>query len=217
MTDSNRRLVYGRTSATNRGKIRNHRASWGEIVDLFRDPVRRPITLATYQASSPKARAHSKNTGLFFGGKCSDGQRGDSTLEYRSIVNLDLDENCNHVWESVLEKGEVNGLSGITYLLHTTRSHTDDAPKMRILVPLARDVEPAEYEPVARALAQLIDPSMKAVARESYVPAQGMYFPSVSSDQDYLFFEHSGDWFSPDDALAEFPADDASTWPKQAR
>lgn len=217
MTDSNRRLVYGRTSATDRGKIRNHKASWDEIVDLFRDPVRRPITLATYQASSPKARAHSKNTGLFFGGKCSDGQRGDSTLEYRSVVNLDLDENCDHVWESVLASGEVEGLSGITYLLHTTRSHTEEAPKMRILVPLARDVEPAEYEPVARALAQLIDPSMKAVARESYVPAQGMYFPSVSSDQDYLFFEHSGDWFSPDDALDKFPADDASKWPKQAR
>lgn len=212
-----RPLVYGRTTAADRGTIRNYKAPWDDIVTLFVEPVRRPITTATYLASSPKARAHSKNTGLFFGGKCADGHRGDSTLEYRSVVNLDLDEHCAHIWDEFELMGALTGLSGLAYLLHTTRSSTDDAPKMRILIPLARDVEPAEYEPVARALAQMIDPSMKAVARESFVPAQGMYFPSVSSDQDYHFASVEGAHFDPDAALAKFPADDASTWPKRER
>lgn len=217
MTNRTRALVYGRTTAADRGSIRNLKAEWDEIVELFREPVRRPITSATYAASSPKARAHSKNTGLFFGGKCADGHRGDNTLEYRSIVNLDLDENCAHIWEEFELLGDVPELSGLSYLLHTTRSHTGAAPKMRILVPLARDVEPAEYEPVARALAQMIDPSMKAVARESFTPAQGMYFPSVSSDQDYHFASFDGRWFDPDAALKKYPADDASKWPKREK
>lgn len=215
MTDTQRALIYGRTTAADRGSIRNHKAPWDEIVDLFRDPVRRPITTAAYMASSPKARAHSKNTGLFFGGKCADGHRGDSTLEYRSVVNLDLDENCSSVWDEFELLGEIPALEGISYLLHTTRSHTDAAPKMRILVPLARDVEPAEYEPVARALAQMLDPLMKAVARESFTPAQGMYFPSVSSDQEYHFASIDGDLYDPAIALAKFPADDAGSWPKR--
>lgn len=217
MTERPRHLIYGRTTAADRGEIRNKRAPWEEIVELFREPVRRPITTAAYLASSPKARAHSKNTGLFFGGKCAQGSRGDSTLEYRSIANLDLDDHCDHIWEQLQEHGELPALSGMAYLVHTTRSHLDDAPRMRILVPLARDVEPAEYEPVTRALAELLDPSMKAVTRESFVPAQGMYFPSVNSDQGYLCISHDGPLFDPDPALAKYPADDASTWPKRAK
>lgn len=212
---SDRTFVYGRTTAADRGLIKNYKASWENIVDLFREPIRRPITSAAYEASSPKARAHSKNTGLFFGGKCTDGLRGDNTLEYRSIANLDLDLNCDHLWEEFQLLGCLSALDGLSYLIHTTRSHTEDAPKMRILLPLARDVEPAEYEPVARAIAHLLDPSMQAVARESYTPAQGMYFPSVSSDQDYFYAVFDGAMFDPEEALAKFPADDASTWPRK--
>lgn len=214
---SDRILVYGRTTAADRGRIKTYKATWAEIAELFREPVRRQISMATYQASSPKARADSKNTGLFFGGKCADGHRGDSSLEYRSIVNLDLDDHCDDIWERYQLIGAIPGLEGIAHLVHTTRSHTDDAPKLRVLIPLARDVEPAEYEPVARALAEMVDADMMAVARESFVPAQGMYFPSVSSDQDYLFSLVDGDPFDPDAALEKYPADLASTWPKNRK
>lgn len=217
MTPDTRTLVYGRTTAADRGHIVHHRASWAAIVELFRQPVVRPITSAAYQASSPKARAHSKNTGLFFGGKCADNHRGDNDLEYRSIVNLDLDLNCAHIWDDFQLLGSLDALDGMSYLIHTTRSHTEGAPKMRVLIPLSRDVEPAEYEPVARALAEKLDSSMKAVARESFVPAQGMYFPSVSRDQEYHFAAFDGEFFDPDKALKKYPADDASTWPKAAK
>lgn len=212
-----RKLTYGRTSAADRGTITNFEATWDEIADLFREPTRRKITSEQYQAMDPKGRAKSKNTGLFFGGRCADGHRSDSTLIARSIVNLDIDDHADALWDEFTLLGALSGLAGVAYLVHTTRSHTDETPKLRVLVPLSRDVSPGEYEPVARALAERLDASMKAVARESYPPAQGMYFPSVSSDQEYHFAQVDGELFDPDEALTRYPANDASRWPRQAR
>lgn len=212
-----RKLTYGRTTAKARGAITNYDATWPEIVDLFREPVRRKITTEEYQAMSAKDRAHSKNTGLFFGGRCKDGRRSDGTLAARSIVNLDIDSSSDEIWDDLMMTDGLSPLDGLAYLVHTTRSHTDETPKMRVLVPLARDVTAAEYEPVARALAEMLDPKMLAVARESYPPAQGMYFPSVSRDQEYHFYAPEGELFDPDAALVKYPADDASRWPRAAR
>jgi len=212
-----RKLTYGRTSAADRGTITNYEAAWNEIAALFEVPTFREITSEQYQAMDPKRRAQSKNTGLFFGGRCKDGHRSDSTLISRSIVNLDIDEHADALWDEFSLFGALPGLDGIAYLVHTTRSHTDETPKLRVLVPLSRDVTPGEYEPVARALAERLDPSMKAVARESYPPAQGMYFPSVSCDQAYHFAQREGDLFDPDEALTRYPAHDASRWPRRAK
>lgn len=217
MSNRKRLLSYGRTTAAERGEMITQEARWEEVAELFREPVRRKISTAQYLAMSPKDRARSKNTGLFFGGLCNNGKRNDSSLVSRSVVNLDLDDHCESIWEEFCLIGSLSALNGIAYLLHTTRSHSESAPKLRILIPLARDVSPAEYEPVARALAQLLDVKMEAVARESYTPAQGMYFPSVSSDQDYHFALIDGQLFDPDNALAKYPADDAASWPKKSK
>lgn len=217
MSARNRQLSYGRTTAAERGELVSLEGTFDEIAELFREPVRRKISTEQYLAMSPKDRARSKNTGLFFGGLCADGKRSDSSLVSRSIVNLDLDDHCDAIWDEFNLIGTLSAFSGIAHLVHTTRSHSEATPKLRILVPLARDVAPAEYEPVARALAQMLDGKMEAVARESYTPAQGMYFPSVSSDQPYEFALVDGDFFDPDIALAQYPADDAETWPKRAK
>lgn len=217
MTTSDNPLVYGRTTAADRGLITIHEASWPEIIELFREPVRKKVSSAQYAAMSAKERSQNKNTGLFFGGRCRDGHRNDQSLESRSIVNLDLDDHCQAIWDEFALTGKLSALDGLSYLIHTTRSHTDETPKMRILVPLATEVSAGEYEPVARALAEMLDPKMDAVARESYTPAQGMYFPSVSADQDYHFAAFEGDFFDPAAALEKYPADDASTWPKRTK
>lgn len=210
-------LVYGRTTAAERGIVTTYEASWPEICELFREPARRKITSAQYAAMSAKDRSHSKNTGLFFGGRCRDGHRNDQSLESRSIVNLDLDDHCQEIWDEYATFGTLTALNGLSYLIHTTRSHTDATPKMRILVPLAHEISAAEYEPVARALAEMLDPTMNAVARESYTPAQGMYFPSVSADQGYEFAAFEGTFFDPAAALAKYPADEPALWPKRQK
>ena len=214
---SEQKFIYGVTTAAQRGKITTLEKTWPKIVDLFRKAAVRKITSATYAKMSPKDRAASKNTGLFFGGECAKDHRGSSDLVSRSIVNLDLDNDCQDIWDEFQLNGELSAFEGLAYLVHSTRSSTEEQPKFRILIPLKKPVSPAEYEPVARALAEMLDPSMKACARESFTPAQGMYFPSVSSDQDYFFAEVEGSPFDPKPALKKYPPDDASKWPKKAR
>ncbi|WPK42372.1 primase/polymerase [Pseudomonas phage Ppu-503] len=216
MTD--RVLKYGTTSARDRGKLIMMDGSWADIVERFKKVTRRSCTLEQYAAMSPKDRAFSKNTGLFFGGECKDQHRHDDTLVCRTIVNLDLDDNCDDIWSTFQMLGEIPEFSEFSYLIHSTRSSTEDKPKFRILVPLASDIEPKEYEPVARALAYMLDKDMLAVALESYVPAQGMYFPSISKDQEYHFYaQDNGVFFDPVKALKKYPADDAKTWPKSSK
>lgn len=221
MTD--RKLVYGVTTAIDRGTIKTQEKTWSEIVKLFERPARRKITTATYDKMSPKNRAHSKNTGLFFGGDCrvpddkNGKHRGSDDLVARSIVNLDLDDHCAEIWEEFTSTGEISALAGHAYLVHSTRSHSEKKPKFRILIPLLKDVSPAEYEPVARGIAEMLDPTMRASARESFTPAQGMYFPSVSSDQDYHFSAIDGEHFDAKPLLKKYPADDASKWPKKPK
>lgn len=219
---SDPKLRYGITTARDRGTVKNKEATWPQIVELFRKPVRRTISTEKYLAMSPKDRAFSKNTGLFFGGECGvneDGvqHRGSDDLLSRSIVNLDLDDHCDAIWGEFVTTGAIAALDGHAYLVHSTRSHAKGKPKFRILIPLARDVSPAEYEPVARGIAELLDPTMMAAARESFTPAQGMYFPSVSSDQEYFFASVDGDHFDPKPLIKKYPADDASKWPKRAK
>lgn len=214
---ANRKYTYGRTTARERGIIVNHKGTWDEITELFKEPVRRNVTMAQYAAMSPKSRAHNKNTGLFFGGECKGGHRKDNSLVCRSLVNLDLDDHCADIWFEWDTLGCIQALEGFEYLVHSTRSSTAEKPKFRIWLTLKREVTPAEYEPVARYIAELLDESMMAVARESYTPAQGMYLPSVSQDQEYHFGTVAGKPFDPDIALDKYPADDASKWPKRSK
>lgn len=214
---SDQTFVYGVTTARDRGTIKTHEKTWPQIVEMFRKPVRRPITTAKYLSMTPKDRAFSKNTGLFFGGDCSAEHRGSDDLVSRSIVNLDLDDHCEAIWEEFKTTGAISAFDGLTYLVHSTRSSSEEHPKFRILIPLTKPVTPAEYEPVARALAEMLDDTMMAAARESFTPAQGMYFPSVSSDQEYHFDHVEGEPFDPKPALKKYPADKASTWPKRAK
>lgn len=219
---SDQKYIYGVTTAADRGTIKTLERTWPKIVDLFRTPARRKITSAVYASMSPKDRAASKNTGLFFGGDCSVNDkgvlhRGSDDLVSRSIVNLDLDDHCADIWDEFQLNGELSAFAGMAYLIHSTRSSTPEHPKFRILIPLKKAASPAEYEPIARALAEMLDPTMMACARESFTPAQGMYFPSVSSDQEYFFAEVDGEPFDTKAALKKYPADDASKWPKKPK
>lgn len=220
MTDQ--KIKYGITTAKDRGTVVNKEGAWADVVKLFRKPVRRSLTTAQYVAKPPKDRAFSKNTGLFFGGECGVNEkgvqhRGTDDLLSRTIVNLDLDDHCDAIWEEFQSTGQLAAFEGLGYLVHSTRSSSPEQPKFRIYIPLKKAVSPAEYEPVARALAEMLDPTMMACARESFTPAQGMYFPSVSSDQEYFFAEVDGDAFDPRPALKKYPAEDASKWPKKPK
>lgn len=67
--------------------------------------------------------------------------------------------------------------AGIAALIYTTPSHTAEAPRWRILAPLARPVEPAERE----ALCARLNGALGGIlAPESFTPSQSYYFGAVN-------------------------------------
>lgn len=61
-------------------------------------------------------------------------------------------------------------------VMYTTFSHTDAAPRFRIVMPISRAANFVEYEALSRKLAQQIG-ILDLVAPESFRPCQFMYMP----------------------------------------
>lgn len=92
---------------------------------------------------------------------------------------------------------------GVCYILHTTHSHTPDAPKFRVVLPLARPVAacdwPSFYERAARHFGQgKTDASCKDASRLYFLPAC-----PKSRASDVIHFYLPGALLDPDDVPAE--------------
>ena len=88
-------------------------------------------------------------------------------------------------------------------IAYTTHSHLPHMPRARLLFPLARDVNPDEFNAIARYLAASV--GMETVDPCSFQVNQLMYWPSVSADGEYICREYGGVWLDPDRFLAQHP------------
>lgn len=161
------------------------------------------VTIRTSESAEeyarfPKAkRDAAKDHGGFVAGVLKGGRRKVDTVVSRSMVALDGDR----IEPEFLERYEKD----IPYAsaLYTTHSHTPDAPRVRLVFPLARDVSPEEYVAVARYLAQTL--GMDYFDECSYQPNQLMYWPSTPSNGVFVYKETDGGWLDPDAILAAHP------------
>ena len=87
--------------------------------------------------------------------------------------------------------------------LYTTHGHTPEAPRVRIVVPLIRDVTPEEYTAIARYFAD--EWGIDQFDECSYRPHQLMYWPTTPANGEYIFRRMDGPWLDPDAYLAAHP------------
>ena len=112
------------------------------------------VTIRTTESAEEYARLPrskrdaAKDHGGIVAGVLKDGRRKIDTVVSRSMVTLDGDR----IEAEFLEDYERR--VPYTSILYSTHSHTPETPRVRILVPLTRDVTPEEYVAVARYLAQ---------------------------------------------------------------
>lgn len=217
MMSSNRRLTIALSpggSLNNLGRSKNKTLYWDDLVEMLSTAYRDSITLAQYQKLPTLGRSTHKNRpGAFVGGSFSNGRRNSDSIEFRSVVTLDIDSHSQEVWEDICLTGTIPGLDGLAYQIHTTRSHTPEAPRLRVCLPLARDVSPEEYVPVLCAVAEMVDPSMRAVTSESFVAVQVMFLPSVCKDGEFFSTAVEGEFLDPDPLLEKYPVDEPELWP----
>lgn len=159
--------------------------TWEDITDQLSRCKRTGETVAGYKAMSKEEKAKAKDAGGFVGGKVA-GRRSVAGVEFRSLVSLDLDYAKPGALEEIRE-----ALDGKAWCVYSTHSHTPEAPRLRLVMPLDRDVTPEEFAPIARRIASYV--GIESVDPASFRINQLMYWPSAPKDGEFVFEHEDGE------------------------
>ena len=168
-----------------RATVTQNNISWDEFVNKLKKPVVDNITLAEYLNLPKDIQVERKDVGGYIGGTFRSSKRKRENLEERGILTLDLD-NLDSAQDLV---NVINKLqdADVMCCVHSTRKHTHDSPRIRVVMLLDRTVTGEEYEVIARIIADAI--GMDFLDPTTFQPARLMFFPSICSDSEYLFWE----------------------------
>lgn len=201
-------ISEGRSRTESEWKRRNVR--WSELLRRFATTKRTEETSAEYAAMSRDKRVEIKDIGGFVGGAVKEGNRKAENIAFRQILCMDADYGSMVLWD------DWTLLYGFAACIHSTHSHTPDKPRLRLLIPLQRPVQPDEYEAIARRVASWLD--IEAFDDTTYQPNRLMFLPSTPKDGEYIFETLDGPWLDPDAVLAEYDDwKDMRQWPTSSR
>lgn len=184
-----------------------------ELEDFFHrlsNTIRTSETVEQYR-KLPKAKQDDiKDVGGYVLGRLKGGRRKKDCVLSRSALTLDMD----YAQESTADELEM--FFSFRCFLYSTHKHTAENPRLRLIIPLSREVTPDEYMAVSRKIAEQI--GIEQFDDSTYEPSRLMYWPSTSADGEFFSREIAGGILDPDVVLAEY-ADwrDASAWPVSSR
>ena len=187
---------------------KNRTMTWSELLDRMKTATRTSETVAEYKAMSRDQQSEIKDVGGFVGGYCNNGSRSD--IRFRSLLCLDADFATAELWE------DFSLLFACAAAVYSTHKHTPEKPRLRLVIPLARNVDSEEYQAVGRRIAATL--GIDQFDDTSYQPQRMMYWPSVSQDGEYIFDYTDGSFLDPDEVLATYHDwRDVSSWPMSSR
>lgn len=206
-------LAVATGSSRQEKRWKNRTLRWSELLARFRDSVRGGETHAEYMRLPKKRQDELKDVGGFVGGRLREGKRKNGYVEGRQLITLDADFAPADLMQELRDSFLVNACA-----VYSTRKHCTAKPRVRLIIPLDREVTPDEYEAIARKVAD--DINIEYFDDSTYQAARLMYWPSHSSDVDPVFDYIDGPFLSADDVLAEYPGGnwgDVSYWPMSSR
>lgn len=184
-----------------------------ELAD-FRDRISQTIrtseTMEQYRKMSKAQQDDVKDVGGYVLGRLKGGRRKKDCVISRSALTLDMD----YAHADVADQIEMFQTFGC--FIYSTHKHTKEKPRLRLIVPLSREVTPDEYMAVSRKVAEEI--GMELFDDTTYEPSRLMYWPSTSSDGEFFFHEIAGEVLDPDEVLSKYKDwKDVSSWPVSNR
>ncbi len=191
-------------------KWKNRDISWEDFKNSVRTTKRTTETVSEFRKMSRARQDSIKDVGGFVGGALREGKRRNGFVLCRSLLTLDMDYAKPGIWD------QIESLHDWTCCVYSTHKHTPGAPRLRLIIPLAREVSEDEYPALGRMAAKEI--GIDLFDDTTYEASRLMYWPSTSSDGEFLFREKDGEPLDPDVYLSKY-ADwrDTSVWPVSSR
>lgn len=202
------KIAYGNSRMEKKWK--NNEISWEDFCKRVSITQTTTETVDEYRKMSKPQQDSIKDVGGFVAGHLKAGRRKNGTVLCRSMLTLDMD----HGSADILD--ELDMFNSHKMCIYSTHKHTPEAPRLRLIMPLKRDVSEDEYPAVARKVAQEI--GMDMFDDTTYQPHRLMYWPSTSSNGEYIYRVMDGDVVDPDYYLGLYDDwRDVSTWPVSSR
>lgn len=183
--------------------------TWDEFTEKLSHTTVTSETQAEYRKMKKPEQDNIKDVGGFVAGELKDGRRRKENVLSRSMLTLDMD------YADDVEQISGN-IKDYTCCIYSTHKHTPERPRLRLIIPLLRKVSADEYQAIARKIASQI--GIEFFDDTTYEPNRLMYWPSTSSDGEYVFKVIPGELLNPDTILELYDNwRDSSVWPVSSR
>ena len=188
----------------------NRESLWSDFIAKLTTTVRTKETRSEYSQMTKAQQGKIKDVGGFVGGRLKGGRRKVGHVFNRSVLTLDIDYGTPGMTDII------DMLFGNAYAIYSTHKHTEEAPRIRFIAPFSRVVTEEEYVAVGKKIAEQI--GIDYFDDTSYQPHRLMYWPSTSTDADYVFDYVDAEWLDPDVVLAKYlDWRDPLEWPTSSR
>lgn len=193
-------------------KWKNKTIRWSALLAKLQNSVETPETHNEYMQMKKEDQDRIKDIGGFVGGHLKEGRRKTGSVAARQILTLDMDFAPEDL-KTQLE-GNIDLCCAMAY--YTTHKHTEKKPRIRLIIPLDRQVSADEYEAIARKVAEKV--GIDYFDDSTYQATRLMYWPSHPADIEPDFWHQDEEILKADDVLAEYPDwTDTSYWPESSR
>lgn len=202
------KISYGNSRMDKKWK--NSDISWDDFCTRVNSTFRTTETVEEYRKLKKAQQDDIKDVGGYVAGHLKAGRRKKGFVLCRSMILLDMDYGTPGVWDEVIMKCDFRCCA------YSTHKHTPEKPRIRLAIPLSRDVSEAEYPAVARMVAK--DIGIDLFDDTTYEAHRLMYWPSTSMNGEFWFRKKDGNDLNPDAYLTRYDDwQDESTWPRSSR
>ena len=191
-------------------KWKNTDVSWEYFCTRVKTTQRTTETMQEYKKLKKGRQDDVKDVGGFVGGHLKEGRRKKGNVLCRSLLTLDMDYGKPNIWE------QIKMLFDFKCCIYSTHKHTPEKPRLRLIIPLSREISEGEYAAVGRMVAKEI--GIDFFDDTTYEAHRLMYWPSTSSNGEFVYDEQDGMLLDPDTYLSKYGDwHDTSTWPVSSK